>query len=207
MKQATIFLRGEGDAWYKRNMGKPRTADPVLDTIKHLGIQPKSVLEIGCGDGWRLGALRAIYKCKVQGIEPSKSALHDLPKGVKAIRGTADDLSMIPSKSIDTLIYGFCLYLVDRDDLFLVVAEADRVLKDNGYIIIHDFLPGEDAVARKYKHRAGVKSYKQPYRKLWMGSPSYKLVGSLWVSGQNQDAVYVQVIQKIPEGEAWPLLP
>ena len=42
-------------------------------------------------------------------------------------------------RSVDLLIYGFCLYLCDRDYPFMIVAEAHRVLKPQAWLAILDF--------------------------------------------------------------------
>ncbi|MFZ0260417.1 MAG: hypothetical protein WAL36_10665 [Pseudolabrys sp.] len=54
-------------------------------------------------------------------------------------RATADDLSAFGPDTIDLLIYGWCLYLCDREDLFKIVTEGDRILKDSGYLVVYDF--------------------------------------------------------------------
>jgi adenylyltransferase/sulfurtransferase len=41
--------------------------------------------------------------------------------------------------ALDLVLFGFCLYLVDRKLISRVVAEADRVLKDTGFLGIVDF--------------------------------------------------------------------
>jgi ubiquinone/menaquinone biosynthesis C-methylase UbiE len=108
----------------------------------------------------------------VFGIEPSKKAVAEAVKrGVVAVQGTADFLPY-ENKSFDILIFGFCLYLCDQHDLFKIAHEADRVLKDDAWLIINDFYyPG--SVARDYHHKPGVQSHKMDYRKLFEWHPSY----------------------------------
>ena len=45
--------------------------------------------------------------------------------------GTADKLPF-EDQSVDILVYGFCLYLCDREDMFNIAAEANRVIKSSG---------------------------------------------------------------------------
>lgn len=180
-KQAEIFLDGEGDAWHERNKDTPRV-DPVMPLLERHGIAPEMVLEIGCGTGWRLHALRDKYQCACFGIDPSATAIATGRKSypmVNLARGIGTKLSTdhFVAGAFDLIIFGFCLYLVDRDDLFFTVAEADRVLKTGGYIAIQDFYEQtSSAVVVPYKHHKGVFCYKMHYEWLWLGSPSYQFI-------------------------------
>ena len=70
------------------------------------------------------------------------------------------------------VIFGFCLYLFDREYLFNIAGEADRVLNENAWLIIHDFY-SERPVHNPYHHREGLYSYKMDYRKLFDWHPAY----------------------------------
>lgn len=175
MKQADIFKGGEGDAWLTRN---PHLGDrdPVLEAIVHLGLKPRSVFEIGCSNGWRLAALRDKFGCEVCGVDPSAHAIMEAANRKVAVWvGTADDL-LVPDADFDLVIYGFCLYLADPADYFLIAAEGDRVLEDGGYLIIYDFSIPCTAFARRYSHRNDVLSYHTDFSELWLAHPWYRLV-------------------------------
>lgn len=181
MRQADIFLRGEGDRWLERNRAELGVADlglvddPVSETIRRLGIKPQHVLEIGCSNGWRLAALRREYGCDVMGIEPSHAAyLEAATKEVPVFGGATAAALPVLSRQYDLVIYGFCLYLVDPADWFKVVAEGDRALKSGGYLIVYDFAELGDGVwGRRYEHCDGVVSYHADFAKLWLGNPLY----------------------------------
>ena len=52
------------------------------------------------------------------GIEPSAQAVAAAcAKGINVMQGTADVLPF-DNQSFDIVIFGFCLYLCDREDLF-----------------------------------------------------------------------------------------
>lgn len=51
--------------------------------------------------------------------------------------GTADGLPDI--KPVDLIIFGFCLYLCDPQDLFTIAANSDRLLVDKGVMAVYDF--------------------------------------------------------------------
>lgn len=172
-------METEGDAWYTRN----RTAiesrnlpedDVILSEI--LTLPPPNiackVLEIGCSTGFRLEWLKNFMGWQCSGIDPSAKAVEDACKrGVDAYQGTADKLPF-PSDNFDIVIFGFCLYLCDRADLFRIAQEADRVLVNPGWLIIHDFW-SPTPCARNYHHATGVFSYKMDYQKMFSWHPSY----------------------------------
>jgi len=196
MKQAELFITSEGDAWHDRNKDKPRLPDPVIDAIGTCHIQPKAVVEIGCGDGWRLAELQKIYKPQLcNGYEPSKKAWQERVFPNVFCYDALHALSNIGPSRYDCIIFGFCLYLVDREDLFFIAAAADAALKDKGYIIIHDFFPTLKAYRRPYKHKEGAWSYKMEYANLWLGHPAYHQIYGTSV-GDDDERVAVIVLQK-----------
>ena len=71
------------------------------------------------------------------------------------------------------MIFGFCLYLCDREDLFRIVSEADRVLRSPGWLMIRDFY-SPIPTARNYRHCLGVQSYKMDYRTMFSWHPDYE---------------------------------
>ena len=176
MKQSEILLTSEGDAWYARNLAKVRDDDMVLREIaKNPNLKPRDVLEIGCGTGWRLNKLYAENRdARYSGIDASWKAINQGKAKFSKINlrvGTADNLGY-PDNSFDLVILGFFLYLVDREDLFKVVMEIDRVLKDKGALIIHDFT-ADTAHSAAYKHDPRLKTYKMNYWNLWHANPAY----------------------------------
>jgi ubiquinone/menaquinone biosynthesis C-methylase UbiE len=179
MKQKNIFLDSEGNEWFKRNLeslnGKDFLKDdPLIKEILSLapykdGIK---VLEIGCGDGSRLKWLNDNLHFQCYGLDPSDQAITVAKnRGVYAQKGTADQLPF-ESNFFDIVIFGFCLYLCDREDLFKIASEADRVLCSPGWMFILDFF-SPNPLKREYHHRCGIYSYKMDYRTLFTWHPSY----------------------------------
>jgi len=137
-------------------------------------INCSNLLEIGCGEGHRLQWLQENLGIKCFGVEPSNMAVNEAKnKGVDVKQGSADKLDFI-DKSFDILVFGFCLYLCDRDDLFKIAHEANRVLKDNGIIIIMDFFSASKNTKNNYHHKEGIISYKMDYRTLFTWHPFYE---------------------------------
>lgn len=176
MTQAETFLKGEGTAWLRRNAKRlPVKKDIVLAAMDQLVGSPgkdSEILEIGCANGWRLEEIKKRYGCtKLYGLDPSANAVTEAKKrGIKAVQGVADSLPF--RRDFDIVIYGFCLYLCDRDRLFTIAAEGDRVLSDGGLMVIYDFntpIPCKN----EYKHKKGIWSYKQNYDQMFLWNPAY----------------------------------
>jgi len=182
--QEDIFKNEEGDKWFERNIQSSGidleervSKDGIIASFGFLNRSPKNILEIGCSNGWRLEGLRRIYRCNCFGIDPSLKAINhgkaEYPE-IDLRVSTADDL---PYQDIffDNVIMGFCLYLCDRDKLFKIAYEADRVLKDNGNLFILDFIP-DFAYRNEYRHRGNISSYKMSYKEMFLWNPAYALI-------------------------------
>jgi SAM-dependent methyltransferase len=180
--QKSAFIGGEADNWFRRNEGALGSGDAMHRAIvehvaRHLEKTTTRVLEVGCANGHNLASLARYGAVEGLGLDPST---HAVASGLETwptldLRvGTADCLPTGDGQ-VDMLWYGFCLYLIDRPLLFRVVAEADRVLRDGGTLVIHDFDPGTPR-ARKYVHREGVWSYKMDYSALFLANPEYNLI-------------------------------
>jgi len=188
--QKNAFLKYEADAWFERNksflLNYSRDRDRVITLIKEYGLQPKSVLEIGCSAGYRLNGIKDIYKeCSVNGIEPSNDAIaygkiHF--SDVNFVQGTADNLAIFEDGSMDIVIVGFVFYVIDREIVFKVISEIDRVLKNGGILIIVDFF-SEKALKNTYEHikEFSAFSFKQNYDEIFTSSKLYYLLDrSTW---------------------------
>jgi ubiquinone/menaquinone biosynthesis C-methylase UbiE len=184
MPQKDIFLLSEADAWYERNQSAVSKTDfstdlvatSILEIAESYNSQVMGerlqILEIGCGEGRRLAWLAEKLDVNVFGIEPSSLAVEQAcARGVKAERGTADKLPF-ENAAFDIVVFGFCLYLCDRQDLFLIAQEADRVLKSDSWLVINDFF-APNPIKRTYHHRPGIYSYKMDYRQLFSWHPAY----------------------------------
>ena len=177
MSQKEIFLNYEGDAWYERNKDALTKIDPEVDplilevkNLMHSKLIDKpekiDILEVGCGDGTRSKFISDLMDCNIYGIDPSQKAIKAaVSKGIVATEGTAEKLPYQDDK-FDLLIYGFCLYLCDREDLVNIAKEASRVMKDDSWLVIMDFY-SDDEVENSYSHLDTIKSFKMDYRKIF----------------------------------------
>ena len=188
--QRTAFLNGEGDAWFNRNaVYEVDQLDHVdREILEHLP-QESNILEIGCADGRRLARIQKSRgaKSKLVGIDPSTTAIQEgLTKfpGLDLRIGTAEALP--ENELYGTVILGFCLYLCDRSLLSKIVSEVDRVLLDNGTLIIIDFDPPHPR-KRQYRHHEGLWSYKMDYSTLFTTFPHFSQSSKKSMSHQGAD--------------------
>jgi ubiquinone/menaquinone biosynthesis C-methylase UbiE len=209
MSQKKIFSTVEGDKYYERNKTKLKGScdEPIVQAIAQLELHPKKILEIGCSNAWRLNLLNKIYNSECWGIDPSAEAIQQGKKEFKGVtleKGTADALPY-EDRMFDMIIFGFCLYLCDRNDLFKVAYEADRVLIDLGNIIIFDFHPSFP-YKNPYAYHQGLYSYKMNYSNLFLWNPAYALKYQKIFfhpplkKGTADDLVSVMILEKNMEG-------
>jgi len=185
--QKEVFKAGEGNQMFLRNKQTSNSStiedDRIVNVIKSNELFPERVLEIGCGGGHRLEIIRTVFQSDCYGIDPSAIAIDDgknrYPK-ISLQVGTADNLPF-DNDIFDMIIFGFCLYLCDRKDLFKIAYEADRCLRNRGTLIINDFYP-PFAYKNKYSHRDGIYSYKMDYSRMFKWNPAYAEVSKIVLS-------------------------
>lgn len=180
MRQSDIFLDGEGDNWFARNQHAIANGETSeIGTIERAlsAHPPGSVLEIGCSNGSKLAALCRHFGARGSGVDPSEAAVREgnarFP-GLQLRVGTAANLPF-DADQFDLVYFGFCLYLVDRSEIFRAAAEADRVLKPGGFLAVLDFDPVLRH-RRAYHHKPGIYSYKTDHARFFLGSGHYSLV-------------------------------
>ncbi len=220
--QKEIFHETEADAWLARNRPALDGFDPGNDAVirqlrPHL--RPgMAVAEVGCALAGRTAALAAITGGPGFGVDPSAQAMAEagrLHSQLAFQQATAEALPWA-DQSVDVLVYGFCLYLCDRCDLFRIAAEGDRVLKDGGLLAVYDFVPPQPC-RNPYTHQAGVFSYKLDHVRLWAWNPGYVEIARELFDHHAGDApgestfapderIAVSVLKKLP-AHAYPLSP
>ena len=140
---------------------------------------PKRLLKLDVG-GHRLEIIRNAFHSDSYGIDPSTKAIEDgksiYPNNSFQV-GTADNLPF-DDDSFDMVIFGFCLYLCDRKDLFKIAYEADRCLKNKGTLVIKDFCP-PFPYKNNYSHSVGIFGYKMDYSLMFKWNPAYAEVSKI----------------------------
>jgi ubiquinone/menaquinone biosynthesis C-methylase UbiE len=213
--QKEAFLSSEADAWFARNRaGDEAEVAPseAARLLRRVGATPATVLEIGCSNGQLLASLCAELGCAGAGVDPSSAAIAAGRKRFPQLRlevGTADALPFADGE-FDAVVFGFCLYLCDRTDLFRIAAEADRVLADPGWMAITDFLP-PFPYRNRYVHREGLHSFKLDYSRLFAWNPAYvEWLREVHAHGGGEDSADQRmgtVLLRKDLAPAWPLSP
>lgn len=183
-QQKEAFINFEADLWFKRNfdyISKYKFSEDVdCSVIQEYGLNPTNILEVGCSSGYRLDGLKKQYpNANVFGVEPSLEAINygkNKYKDVTFFHTTADDIPL-KDGSIDLVIIGFVLYIIDRRLLLKVMGEIDRVLQNKGFLIIVDFFT-ERALRNTYHHidQFSAYTFKQEYDSLFSATDIYHLL-------------------------------
>lgn len=194
-------VKDAGDNFYLRRgmiLEKSFEQDYVCFAISLLP-KPKSVLEIGCADGWRLNQLEKRYECKCQGIDASPVALQ-IGRCKYPVLGLQDgfaDSLPYEDNEFDLVIFGHVLYCCNN--LFKVASEGDRVLKNDGYMVIFDFYPEVPHYNVSVDDKT-LCTYKMDYSKMYSWHPDYTIVHrNIFVEKDNLagDKLEVVVLKKL----------
>jgi SAM-dependent methyltransferase len=201
MKQSEEMLNWAGDNWLRRNKQNLGKTDRVGDLIesKQLVKPTDKVLEIGCSNGWRLKKLHEKYGCEVFGLEPGLAACAEaeIRNRVRVKRGVAASVPW-DDESFDIVIIGFFLFVTEPSEWLRTVAESDRVLKDDGKLIIHEFCCPRPI---RLPYAADVElavhgklwNYYFDWPSLWLAHPGYSMLEETYAL---EDAVAVTVLHK-----------
>jgi ubiquinone/menaquinone biosynthesis C-methylase UbiE len=127
MSQEFEFLNGEGDKWFQRNKQtlENRTFDYptsiIKRTLQNHTDNINSILEIGCSNGTKINDLANHFNARGFGVDPSQSAILEGQTKYKHLELSQGTASKLPFSNdfFDLVFFGFCLYLLDRKDIFL----------------------------------------------------------------------------------------
>lgn len=186
--QTHVFLESEADSWFERNRAAINSPINSLElafikrTLGYAEPAIKDILEIGCSSGAKLNQLCDFFDSNGKGIDPSSAAVEAgnqlIEQQAKSKRqlhvGTAAKLPF-ETNAFDLVFFGFCLYVIDRSEVFQAISEADRVLKAGGFMAILDFDPNLRH-KRAYHHKPGLFSYKNSYSDFFSAGGHYHLV-------------------------------
>lgn len=180
-RQKDAFLLSEGDAYNRRNKKKDpfrHDGNLLMRAWTRLPFQPKRLLEIGCSSGYNLALLRKHYKVECYGVDPSREAIEEgNARGDPELQLQVGVASSLPYTDgfFDAVYFGGCLSMCDRDDLFKIAYEADRVLQPHGVMLIMDFEP-PFPYRNPYKHYPGLYMCKMRYSDMFTWNPCYSVM-------------------------------
>lgn len=216
-----LFLETEGDAYYQRNKNA-LTKDNIGEDIKFYSSffseqnninKDTKFVEIGASNGYNLNYFKEKFGFEVFGIEPSSEATKEgnelyFNNENVLLKGTSD-LLPYDDESMDIVMFGFSLFWVGRKYLYRSISEADRILKEGGYLLITDFdtpLPYK----RNNKHNKDAYTYKMNYSKLYLANPQYSLIAKKNYSHDSnnfntdiQERVSAQILYKDYEDNSY----
>jgi len=185
--QDDYFMEFEGDRWFDRNKeaivagNKFDWPIELIRKIRH-NERIKRILELGCSNGWRLNRIQELRGGgEYCGIDASRLAIEDGKKRYKGITFLQGSLSDIPLDiEFDLVLVNFVFHWVSRETLAKSVSEVDRMVKNNGFLIIGDFYP-DFPQRRKYHHLPGsnVLTFKQDYSKIFETLGTYKEIARI----------------------------
>jgi SAM-dependent methyltransferase len=175
-------LRADGDGYHSRNHdGIGTIADPAFEAMELLHrVRPiTSVLEIGCNTGFRLEKARTAFASRCCGLEVSPAAVDEgcsrYPEVEIELGIAPRDLDRWPGEKFDVVVVGHFMYLLPREDLFLLAAKVDQLTADGGHVIVMDFLH-PTPMSAAYRHNSHLRVFKHDPSAPWLWSPNYTLV-------------------------------
>ncbi len=184
MNNKESFLDFEGNEFFKRNKKALCSEEHIKDDILLKKISEKklenlNILEIGCCQGWRLRLLQKMFPtCKYYGLDPSQQGIdegNNYPNNTISFSvGTCDDINIYENDKFDIVMVPFVFMYIDRGLLLKSVSEIDRVLKNNGKLIITDFYSNRQR-KNPYKYIENTFIYKQNWFEIFQSSKNYFL--------------------------------
>ena len=184
MRSDDVFDEIEADAWFERNQGRldpsrAAVSDPALKLLRDWRIRPRRALEIGASNGYRMQALRDECGCEASALDLSANAVADGRRrfpGLDIVEGRATALPF-ESDAFDCVVAFGVFCWTSQSDIFKSLMEADRVLSDDGHLLIGDFLPPQPQRIR-YHHRkdADIYTYKWDFSAVFQAFPTYRLL-------------------------------
>lgn len=149
----------EYDAWFKQNLNVLESEIRLL--VRLLGDSPGETLSVGCGSGLFELILANEHDIVIgHGVEPAVGmAIIARSRGLDVLDGSAESLPH-DSESFDTVVMnGIPSYV---DDLETAFAEALRVLRPGGHVVVLD-VPAESSYGLLYRLAAEVGKWKDDF--------------------------------------------
>jgi SAM-dependent methyltransferase len=172
VSQGEIFLDSEGNQYFDRchireqcEEGQNPAENDLSSKLMGLyDLKPKTVLDIGCSNGFRLEGMRNTLGAQCFGLEPGIDAIEDGRKRFPNLNLQQGLCSNIPwDRSFELIVVNFVLHWVERDAIDRCINEIDRVLESGGFLLLGDFFP-DHAHDNDYHHLPGkIRTFKEQY--------------------------------------------
>jgi ubiquinone/menaquinone biosynthesis C-methylase UbiE len=147
----------EYDTWFLQN--RHVLASELLLLVRFLE-RPGTALSVGCGSGLFEKILREEHGIDIRfGVEPAVAMAEiAVKRGMEVETGTAEELPY-EDASFDTAVLNGCPSYID--DLEQAFAEAWRVLKPGGHIVVAD-VPAESSFGLIYQLATQIGTWDDP---------------------------------------------
>ena len=148
---------GEYDGWFLKNRNVLQSEVLLLAGFLQ---DPGQALSVGCGSGLFEKILRDSHGIDIHhGVEPARGMAEIATKrGMKVKEGTAEALPYEDDSFDTAILNGIPGYI---DDLEQTFAEALRVLRSGGHIVVAD-VPAESSYALLYRLAASIGTWEDP---------------------------------------------
>jgi SAM-dependent methyltransferase len=166
MNQGSEYIKKDADDWFDRNSGFNHNifTEYFLSLFSKKELANLNVAEFGVGRGGNVNLL-SHYVSSIDGYDGSCKSidnLKQLSKSNKNINGFCVNLSsnFKNDKKYDVIIYGFFTYMINNDEFNNLIENSKKMLNDNGYIFIYDFLSKNNKSSLD-SHNKALKVYKR----------------------------------------------
>lgn len=169
------FSKLDGDQYFERNISAKHDNDEILRNFNINNFKNINLLEIGCCDGWRLNKFNKLNNTnKYFGIDISNKSIEYGKSVFDNLNLEVGDICNLSysDQQFDVVLVPFVLMYINRINLLKAISELDRVLKNNGLLIITDFYPN---IPKKisFKHNNDLYTYKQKFYEMFISTNNY----------------------------------
>jgi len=146
----------------------------LLKIEEFVQLNGKTLLEVGCGEG-RLTALLANKVEGITGIDPDDNSIEAARKninGVNFLVGSGEKMDLA-NESFDIVLFSYSLH---HQDCVKAMAEAKRVLRPDGHILIIEPTPdGEFTLLVSIFEKDEIPRLQQTYE--YVSSGAFSIIG------------------------------
>jgi len=216
LNQDSIFATNEGNHWFQRNAEAILHRGEKFDWPVHLiekireRREIRSVVELGCSNGWRLEHIRKLVApdCVFYGTDVSEQAIETGRKLYPWVNFSVSTIAETNlDRQFDLVIVSFVLHWVSRETLFQSLYAIDRHVKTGeegelgGFLLVADFLP-DFPQKRQYAHRQDFEmyTYKQDYAKIFTALNQYKEIARCLFNHDTEQSGAVSCVESSSQG-------
>lgn len=165
-QQGQIYIKEDADKWFERNNNFRHNycTEYLLKLFPKKEMKFFNVAEFGVGRGANINFLSDYVK-KADGYDGSVKSIENienLKKTKPNINGKLVNLgdNFTALDSYDIIIYGFFTYMISDNEFDTLVDNSKKMLNQNGYIYIYDYLSNENTSSAD-SHNEKLKVFKR----------------------------------------------